>query len=219
MTELETAIRDALHFRADTIDPRETDLRTRRSRRWLPPIIAAAVVVLLAVTAALLVTRHKATDQAPTAGGAGFVGYRWKLVAIDDHYGHLAIPASLHPEVSFGKDRSYTVDDTVNFNSGTFTIEAGGYDPGSMSSTLVGFAGDPAGAVGRILAATRLIINDSGSAGSGRSTHYLVPVRLRGTVMIIEISGTRMTFAQDGVTKPARPYHGTRPPPSRTSTR
>ncbi len=218
MTELETAIREALHSRAESVPIRETTL-VAPHRRWLAPVLAAVLVIALAVTALVLVTRRTSPTTPPgSATLAGYVGYRWRLVAIDDRYGHLAIPASLHPEVSFGKDRSYTVDDTVNFNAGTFTPEADGYDPGPMSSTLVGFAGDPSGAVGRIVAATRLIINDSGSAGSQQPMHHLVPVRLHGTTMIVEVGGTRMTFARDGLTKPARYYHGTRPPPSRTST-
>src|SRR5690242_502267 len=105
MTELETAIRDALHSRVDALEPRETELRSRTPRRWLPPTIAAAVVVLLTLTAALLVTRHKAADQPPAAPrSASFVGYSWRLLQIADRQGRLTLPASTKANVAFARN-------------------------------------------------------------------------------------------------------------------
>jgi hypothetical protein len=104
----------------------------------LPPTIAAAVVVLLAVTAALLVTGHQASDQPPTTGGAGFVGYRWKLVAIDDSHGHATVPGALHANIGFSRDGKIFGDDTVNGWSGVYRLTKDGFEVPKAGGTDVG---------------------------------------------------------------------------------
>src|SRR5690349_21772934 len=101
MTDLETAIRDALQSRADTVPIRHSTLVARR-RRWLPPTLAAALVIaLVAITLTVLARSEHPTAPPATGKTAQFVGHRWRLVRIDDPQGRLELPATTRAYVTF----------------------------------------------------------------------------------------------------------------------
>jgi hypothetical protein len=193
MTELETAIRDALHSRADTFVPHETELRSRRPRRWLPPTIAAAVVVLLAVTAALLVTRRTASDQPPASSGTGFVGYRWKLVAIDDSHGHASVPGALHANIGFSRDGKIFGDDSVNAWSGVYRLTKDGYEVLKAGGTDVGRLGGVS-LRARVVAAIDACFYTAWIRPGPPYPPTRVQARVSGTTLTLKVAGTTLTL-------------------------
>jgi len=200
MTELETAIRDALHSRADTFEPHETELRSRRPRRWLPPTIAAAVVMLLAVTAALLVTRHKAADQPPAAPKpASFVGYSWQLVQLDDRQGRLTLPASTKAEVTFGQRGTMTGDDSVHSLQVQYRLVTTGYQPaGQVMTSANGLGGAISTTLKRTLFAIGSCFSSSVPGGSKPPQSAPIAATVHGDRLTLHTSDGVLTFVRTG---------------------
>lgn len=135
-------------------------LHAPRPRRRTPATLAAAAVLLLAALPTIIVSVHDdALHQVPTS--AGYVGYRWKVVAIDDSQGHLDVPAALHPSLDFRPDNTVGGDDTVNALDGTRRATRDGYRVLHIGTTLSGYVGgDPVRT--RIIAAVDAMFYNAG---------------------------------------------------------
>lgn len=197
MTDLETAIRDALHARADTMPIRHSTLVVRR-RRWLPPTLAAALVIaLVAITLAVLARSEHHT--APPAAGktAQFVGQRWRLVRIDDPQGRLDLPATTHASVTFERGGRMIGDDTVHGLDARYRLVPGGYDPSELAETANGLAGPVSGALKRTLAAVGSCFSSPGSDGKPPS---ITPVRaaVHGDRLVLHTTYGVLTFVRAG---------------------
>lgn len=139
--ELETSIREALQARADEIVPRQTELRARRGRRWLPPALAAAAIAALALTVSLVVTRSSDDTNGPAARSpaAAAVGYRWQLMRVVGPHAALTVPSRLRATLAFEPGGHLQGDDSVNALFGTYQFDAHGFHlVGDSGSTLVG---------------------------------------------------------------------------------
>jgi len=207
MTELETAIRDALHSRVDALEPRETERRSRARRRWLPPTIAAAVVALLALTAALLVTRHKAADQPPAAPkSASFVGYSWRLVQIDDRQGRLTLPASTKAKVAFGQRGTMTGDDSVHALQVRYRLVPTGYQPaGQVMTSSNGLSGAISTTLKRTLFAIGSCFSSPVPGGSKPPQSAPIAATVHGNRLTLHTSDGVLTFVRRGI---VRDVHG-----------
>lgn len=195
MTDLEIAIRDALISRADSVTVHREEL-IRRRRRWLPPTLAAALVIALVAITVVLVN-HRNTSTPAASGSSPFVGYRWKLVALDDRQGHLALPASTTAAVSFGSHGQMAGDDTVHTLSARYRVVASGYEPDAMTVTANGLAGRPSVALKRTLAAVGSCFS---SAHGDSKPPVTTPVRasVSGDRLVLHTSYGVLTFVRAG---------------------
>ncbi|HJQ00556.1 MAG TPA: hypothetical protein VJ851_03050 [Jatrophihabitans sp.] len=82
------------------------------------------------------------TSAGPSVGGAGFIGYRWRLVQITHNDVVTDVPSSIYAWTAFSADHSITVFDTTNFEAGPFTLVPGGYRIGDLGTTLALYGGD-----------------------------------------------------------------------------
>jgi hypothetical protein len=142
MTDLETAIRDALRERGESVPIRNTTLVARR-RRWVAPLLAAALVIaLVAITLVVVGRKNTTTPPAAPTSSSSFVGYSWRLVQIDDRQGRLTLPASTKAAVSFPRGGRMTGDDTVHALEVRYRIVPTGYQPaGPVTTSGNGLAG------------------------------------------------------------------------------
>ncbi|HEY2296628.1 MAG TPA: hypothetical protein VGH43_02780 [Jatrophihabitans sp.] len=195
MTDLETAIHDALQSRAEAVAIRHTTPLARR-RRWVAPALAAALVIaLVAITLAVL--HHKPAATTPATRTSSFVGYRWRLVSIDDSQGHLTLPASTKAAVAFGSRAKMTGSDTVNTLSAHYRIVASGYAPDGMTVSGTGFAGAVTAALKRTLGAVGSCFS-SPQAGSKPPATTPVRASVSGTRLVLHTSYGVLTFVRAG---------------------
>ncbi len=196
MIDLETAVRDALHARADAVEPRESELRSR-SRRWLPPTIAAALVVGLVALTLVLVTRNNATTPPAAPKSSSFVGYRWRLVQIDDRQGRLTLPSSTKAEVEFGQRGTMTGNDTVHSLQVGYRVVATGYEPGgSLMSSGNGVAGPISTSLKRTLFAIGSCFSSTQSDGSKPPQTAPIAATVHGDRLTLHTTDGTLTFVR-----------------------
>ena len=196
MTDLETAIRSALQSRADEVVVRHTAMSARR-RRWLPPILAAALVIAL-VAITLVVVRGRDHTTPPASGSGSFVGFRWRLVQIDDRQGRLALPASTEAAVSFGRDGQMTANDTVHGLSAHYRLVARGYETDGVGSTANGLAGRISITLKRTLAAVGSCFS-SPRGGTGKPPAMKpITASVSGDRLVLHTGYGVLTFVRAG---------------------
>jgi Fe2+ transport system protein FeoA len=201
MTELETAIRDALQARADAVEPRYDAVRARRPRRWLAPTVAAAVVVALAaITVVFAIGRDGGGNPPSAPRQAAFVGYSWRLVRIDDRQGRLTLPVSTKAEVAFAHGGAMTGDDTVHGLQVRYRIVAGGYQPtGPVFASANGLAGPISIRLKRTLIAVgRCFSSPPLSRGIKPLPSAPIAATVDGDRLTIRTSEATMTFVRGG---------------------
>src|SRR5690348_185947 len=197
MTDLETAIRDALRSRADAVPIRHTTLERRRRRRWLPPVLAAALVIALVGITFAFVGRSDRTTPAGS-GGSAFVGFRWRLVQVDDGQGRLTLPASTKAAVAFGRDGQMNANDTVHGLSAHYRLVASGYETNGVGSTANGVAGGITVALKRTLAAVGSCFS-SPQGGSGKPPAMTpIAASVSGDRLVLHTSDGVLTFVRAG---------------------
>jgi hypothetical protein len=151
-TDLPTAIRTALHAdeigAADLRRPvlREAPSRAPRSPRVLAVVATVAVVVALAVTISVVNSGRPGVNHpaaGPSASLAGIVGYRWDVTKVQDGHGAFSVPPGLDAYIGFTRNGYVRADDTVNFLSGRYRPQPGGYRVDDVATTLVAGGSDP----------------------------------------------------------------------------
>jgi hypothetical protein len=202
MTDLETAIRDALQSRADAIDPYETILRSRRPRRWIAPLLAAALVVALVAVTLVLVARKDAS-KTPAAGTnrSSFVGYSWRLVQINDRQGRLTLPATTKADVSFARGGLMTGNDTVHALQVRYRVVSIGYEPvGQVTTSDDGLAGGISATLKRTLFAIGSCFSPPPSSASGTKPPPTAPIpaTVHGDRLTVHVGGIVLTFVRNG---------------------
>ncbi|WP_300606121.1 META domain-containing protein [Trebonia sp.] len=82
--------------------------------------------------------------EKPSSAQAGFVGHKWRVVAIDHNGRETPIPARYNVYVIFARNGGFGGNDPVNYHSGTYRLASGGFTTSMLSTTLAGYAGkDP----------------------------------------------------------------------------
>ena len=197
MTDLETAIRDALQSRAEAVPVRQTALVGRR-RRWRAPVFAAALVIALVALSLALVTRKESTASPTTSRSAPFVGYSWRLVLIDDRQGRLVLPASTKAAVAFPRGRDMSGNDTVHALQVRYHLVPSGYEPtGPVTSSTNGLAGPISATLKRTLFAIGSCFS---TAQLGSKPPKMTPIAatVRGERLTLHTSAGVLTFVRDG---------------------
>jgi hypothetical protein len=195
MTDLETAIREALQSRAEAVPIRHTTPLVRR-RRWVAPVLAAALVIAL-VAITLVVLHHKPAATTPATGTSSFVGYRWRLVRIDDRQGHLTLPATTRAAVAFASDGQMSGNDTVHTLSAHYRVVANGYAPDRVTASGNGLAGPVTAALKRTLGAVGSCFS---SPQIGRKPPAITTVRasVSATRLVLHTGYGVLTFVRAG---------------------
>ena len=188
-TDLETSIREALHARAAEVVPRQTSLRTRHGRRWMPPALAAAAVVALALTISLVVAR-RSDDTAPVAGSpaAAVVGYTWQLVRVADDHTTLDVPSRLRATLAFEPGGHLQGDDSVNALCSTYRLDA----RGSTSSAIRDRRWS--GCCPVIMTATWSLQPSVRSSTSPTPDIPTIPATVQGSVLTVHARGYTLTL-------------------------
>ena len=136
-------------------------------------VATALAVVLLAAGCA------SAADRA-RPGSPGFVGYAWRIVAVT-RAGHVTtIAARTRGSISFTAGRRLAAYDGVNDYSGPVRLEKGGYRPGEVAVSAVGYVGhDPStlaliGAVAALTAPRHVAVAVGGDTATLTAGGYVV---------------------------------------------
>ena len=202
MTELETAIREALHERADAAPIRHTALVSRRRLRWFAPVLAAALVIALVAISLVLVSRHDATTPPAAQKSSSFVGYTWRLVQIDDRQGRLTLPPSTKAEVSFGQRGTMSGNDTVHELGVRYRVVATGYQPtGPVTGSGNGLAGPISTNLKRTLFAIGSCFASAQLDGNKPPLSAPVSATVHGNRLTLHTSDGVLTFVRTGVVR------------------
>jgi hypothetical protein len=103
----------------------------------LPVFIAAAALASTAIAGCT-------TATAGTSAGGPFAGYKWQIVTITHAGEQTPIPARYNVYLSFGPGAQFGANEPVNYHGGTYRTTSDGFTTGTVTSTLVGYAGhDP----------------------------------------------------------------------------
>lgn len=213
--DLHTAIRDALH--ADDItaaDLRYSELRQTRPRRAHQGFAIAGAVAAVAIVAVVLAfTGGRADHNGATGKGGpetGIVGYRWRLVRLNDSYGSLPVPASLHAQIAFAPNDYVLGNDTVNALQGRYRITASGYAVRNAGTTLVGVGDVPQQRKRTIAAVDAMFFPVESAPGNVE-----VAVSVHGSMLTLRRTGFTLTLRRAGV-QPAVPAGRPTPSPAKT---
>lgn len=197
MTDLETAIRDALRSRADEVPIRHTSI-VRRRRRWVSPVLAAALVIALVALTLVLFARSDSTTRPAAPKISSFVGYSWRLTQIDDRQGRLTLPASTKAEVEFPRGGHMTGSDTVHALDAHYRLVPGGYEPHGLAESGNGLAGRVSATLKRTMAAMRSCFS---SVQLDSKPPAIEPVRaaVSGDHLVLHTTVGVLTFVRGGV--------------------
>ena len=197
MTDLETAIRDALRGRADEVPIRKSSLVARR-RRWGAPLLAAALVIALVALTIALVARKNTTAPPAAPTTSSFVGYSWRLVQIDDRQGRLELPASTKAAVAFPRGTEMSGNDTVHALQVRYHLVRVGYEPtGPVTTSTNGLAGPVSATLKRTLFAIGSCFSTA-QRGSKPATNTPIAATVHGDRLILHTSAGVLTFVRDG---------------------
>jgi hypothetical protein len=158
----------------------------------------AAAVVLGCVLAACGSVPGQHPSQAGNQSDAGFVGYKWTVVAITHQGKTTVVPAGdarTGTYLLFTPDGHFGANEPVNYHGGTYTVTTDGFTTHGMSQTLVGMAGPTPVEVSAVSA-----FNDGTRASANVS----------GDTLTVSISGYAMTARRAG-------RQANFPPPTQTS--
>lgn len=119
----------------------------------------------------------------------GYVGPRWRLVAMSHQGDRLTVPLSVRAWIRFGPSDQLVMHDSINASSGRFTSTLSGFRPTDMGTTLVGDAGaDP----------VRLAVVRGMSAvlGPGPEAHLEgeVSIRMSAGRLVLSVDGYELSF-------------------------
>jgi hypothetical protein len=168
---------------------------------------AVAGLVAGAVTACGSPAPQPPSTALPSAGAsasspaahAGFVGYRWTVVAIAHDGKTTQVPAAKGVYLLFTPNGEFVANEPVNTHSGTYLLTPGGFTTGQMATTLVAYGGDDP--------VVPLAVN-------------AISAFNEGTRAAAKVSGDTLTVAVSGYTITAHraARQGNFPPPQPTST-
>lgn len=157
-----------------------------------------SAIVLAFVLAACGSVSGQHPSQAGSPSDAGFIGYKWTVVAITYQGKTTVVPAGnarTGTYLLFTPDGHFGANEPVNFHGGTYTLTPDGFTTHGMYQTLVGFAGPPSAEVAAISA-----FHDGTHASA----------KVSGDTLTVSISGYRMTARRAG-------GQANFPPPAQTS--
>lgn len=226
--DLPSAIRDALH--AEDIDGeqlvhptlREPE-RHRPTHRLFLTSAAVAVVAGIAVAVSMLVSGTQGTHRPAGANPlTGVVGYKWRVIGLDDAQGTMSVPASLQREIGFTSDGYVLGDDTVNALQANYHATRDGYSVHDAGGTLAGYAGDDVIRT-RVIAAVDAMFLSAVPGARRTASAVVVTVLLHGNSLALRRLGTGLRLERAGVqpkyfanspspTATASDFHPTREP-------
>jgi hypothetical protein len=202
-TDLDTAIRDALHEREIGYDDlRYPELRAPRRRFGGVAAAATAVAAVAAVAAVLAAVSWPdgGTGGGGTrAAGGGFgdvLGYQWKVSALVDADGELAVP---HPEgamIGFTHHGYVVGDDSVNSIGAHYAATATGYSVTDAATTLVACDCEPDRA--RVIAAVDAMFFATWDGEGPHAPAVDVAVQVSGDMLTLSANGVTLTLTRDG---------------------
>lgn len=178
---------------------RSTSPQLGTSSRVRGHALAVAVTVVLAcVLAACGSVSEQHSSQAGNQSAAGFVGYKWTVVAITYQGKTTVVPASDARSATyllFTPDGDFGANEPVNSHGGTYTVTPGGFTTHGMYQTLVGSSGPPS-------------VETAAISAFSDGTH--ASAKVSGDTLTVSVSGYTMTARRAG-------RQANYPPPTQTS--
>jgi heat shock protein HslJ len=157
----------------------------KRLIRSLPMAIAVAALVSVAAAGCATTASSTSPKSVPDAQ-AGFAGYKWQVIAIDQAGKETPIPARYAVYLQFTPDEQFGANEPVNYHGGTYRQTGDGFTTSGMYSSAVGYAGhDP-------------VILLSVSAISTFEDGVQAKVRLTGDQLTVTVGGYRLICQRDG---------------------
>jgi hypothetical protein len=181
------------------------NLHRRLRATALAGAAAGLVAVVLAACGTQSLPAANGTSPAPgssatrSPAAAGFVGYKWTVVAVTYHGKTSTVPsgdARSGTYLLFTPDGHFGANEPVNYHGGTYAVTSGGFTTHGIYQTLVGMSGPPLPEVEAISA-------------FGDGTH--ASAKVTGNVLTVAIEGYTLTAHRDG-------RQANFPPPQPTST-
>jgi hypothetical protein len=122
------------------------------------------------------------------SGSRQFVGFTWRIVAVERDHSRVGIPRALGGFVAFARDRSLHASDSVNHYFGRYRADGNSYRALNVGTTLVGYGGHDHARLSLIDAVQALTQSDLG-----------VNATLRGDQLVLTTARYTITCSQSGI--------------------
>jgi hypothetical protein len=155
-------------------------------------VVLAAAAALVSLAAGCGTTAGGGPPTPAPAATAGFIGYKWSVVAIGHDGRETPIPARYNVYLQFTPSGQFGANDPVNYHSGTYRVTSDGFTTSDVVTTLVGYAGkDPV----TLLAMSAISSFDANPSAAVRNpTGSTITIGVNGYTLTCERAGKQANF-------------------------